>query len=299
MGRRSAWLPSARAAAAFLLGSFPVAYAGLWLAEPGSGENGAVWRAAVTLATALLVSGAPALLFGMLAQLWRHRVRLEGAGLAWSCAVPGVLLQAAGWIAWSARLAPGAIALVLGLGAVIAADLLPAIRPRRSPLPQHEGLASRMPSALPVSELTRAGASPRARRADEAAAYGFIVGYGLLAVLALDVLLAVLRVDGLDAMADFAGRGLLLGLPSFLVLGFAFATAAGLLFFVGDSLGAMLRPDAAPPLPYGVVSATLGIPLAWTLWPGADALADAAPWLPVLPVLSGLLGTLLAPPVRS
>jgi len=272
----SSWLPSVRAGAAFLLGSLPASLLGLWLATPRlpggvGGEHGLAWRIALTAATAVLLCGAPALLYGTLAQLWRHRARIESAPLFWASALPGFLLHATVWALRSARLDEAVLALVLGLGAAIAADLLPLFFPHHAPAP-----------------------SPR-RRGDEAAAFGVVGGYGLLTVLALHQLWEALGSEGLEGMAGFASSALLLGLPSFLVIGAAFAAGLGLLFFAGDLLGSLLRPGAAPPVPYGLISATLCLLLAWDLWPGVEHFI-AQGWLALLlPFLSGLLGTLLAP----
>lgn len=290
-------LPSIRAAAAFLLGALPASFGWVWWATPEPPDR-LPWRRLVTFITAFLLCGVPVLLYGVLAQLWRHRMRLEGARLFWSCVLPGFFLYSLCWLLWTSRYDASTIALVLGVGAALAAHLLPVFHPRRSPLPEHGAVASRMPAALPLAAVTRAGAGPRARRADEAAAYGVILGYGLLAVFALDSLLFSLADGGLEAMEGFAVYGILLGLPSFLVIGFALATAAGLLFFAGDTLGALLRPRVAPPVPYGLISATLSIVLAWQLWPDGERLLARGWQVLLLPFLVGLLGTLLAPRAR-
>lgn len=272
----SSWLPSVRAGAAFLAGSLPAALIGLWLATPQLSPDGAeplvmARRIALTLAAAMLLCGAPALLYGALAQLWRERMRIESARWLWACALPGFLLHSAVWAMQSAGVGAAVLAMALGLGTAIAADVLPVCLPSD-------------PAAM-----------PRSRRLDQAAAFGVVSGYGLLTILALHQLFGTLTAEGLDGMAAFAARALLLGAPSFLVLGAACATLLGCLFFAGDALGARLRPGATPPRPYGLISATFCLLLAWDLWPGADQFF-AHGWLALLlPFLSGLLGALFTP----
>lgn len=300
MRSRSSWLPSLRAAGAFLLGSLPASLTGLWLATPGfvpssgSVENLPL-RVALSLTAAALLCGAPALLYGALVHLWRHRVRIETRHLLWACAVPGLLLHSAAWALRALPVGDATLALALGLGAAIAADLLPIFLPRRSPLPEHGQLAQQMPAAIPMAGSPRNPSSPRARRVDEAVAFGVVSGYGLLTVFALHQLFSALSAEGLDSMASFVVGALLLGLPSFLVMGAAFAAVLGVLFYVGNALGSLLRPGSAPPVPYGLISGTFCLLLAWDLWPSADQFAAHAGLGLLLPFASGLLGTLLAP----